>query len=169
MADNETIADIIAAKRRLAAEMEKALGDQHASVEMLKDDADRIEAAHKRELSKNVSKNGADFGQLGGAAKLREAVDAIISGYEKSDLCDMNYGEWCHDSANICVNVPLCKAIHEARTALAAPARNCDKYATVKEATEAFARERQDMPHPCPDFTFSRWLLTPVKKEGGAK
>ena len=84
MADNETIADIIAAKRRLAAEMEKALGDQHASVEMLKDDADRIEAAHKRELSKHVSKNGADFGQLGGAAKLREAVDAIISGISSS-------------------------------------------------------------------------------------
>ena len=47
---HETIADIIAAKRRLAAEMGKALGDQHASVEMLKDDADRIEAAHKLEV-----------------------------------------------------------------------------------------------------------------------
>ena len=67
---------------------------------------DRLEAAHKRER--------------GDSAKLREAVDAIISGYENADLCDMNYGEWCHDPANVCVNVPLCKAIHEARAVLAA-------------------------------------------------
>ena len=40
--------------------------------------SDRLEAAHKRELSKNVSKNGADFGQLGNAAKLREAVKAVV-------------------------------------------------------------------------------------------
>ena len=33
--------------------------------------------AHIRELSKNVSKNGADFGQLGDAAKLREALKHI--------------------------------------------------------------------------------------------
>lgn len=51
MADNETTADIIAKKRRLAAEMEKALGDQHSSVEMLKDDADRLEAAQRRDCA----------------------------------------------------------------------------------------------------------------------
>ena len=31
--------------------------------------ADRLDTAHKREMSKNASKNGADFGQLGNAAK----------------------------------------------------------------------------------------------------
>lgn len=61
MAEHETISDIIAKKRTLAAEMEKALGDQHSSVEMLKDDADRLEAALKRER--------------GDCAKLREALD----------------------------------------------------------------------------------------------
>lgn len=60
MANNETIADIIARKRRLAAEMEKTLGDQHSSVEMLKDDADRLEAAYKRELD-GLKKQVADL------------------------------------------------------------------------------------------------------------
>ena len=59
--------------------------------------------------------------ERGDCAKLREALEAIISGYKNADLCDMNYGERCHDPANVCVNVPLCKAIHEARAALAAP------------------------------------------------
>lgn len=51
-ADNsksKTLADIVAAKRRLAAEMAKSLGDQHSSVESLIWEADRIEAAAKRE------------------------------------------------------------------------------------------------------------------------
>ena len=53
--------------------------------------------------------------------------------------------------------------------ALRMPPRNCDRFATVKDAAIAFARERQDAPHPCPDFTFSAWLLAPAKKkEGGA-
>ena len=47
----EKIADIVAEKRLRAAEMEKTLGDQHSFVESLKDDADRIEAAWKREKS----------------------------------------------------------------------------------------------------------------------
>ena len=49
MNEQETIAYIIAEKRLRAAEMEKTLGDQHSFVESLKDDADRLEAAHKRE------------------------------------------------------------------------------------------------------------------------
>ena len=50
MNEQETIDDIIAEKRLRAAEMEKTLGDQHSFVESLKNDADRIEAAWKREI-----------------------------------------------------------------------------------------------------------------------
>ena len=49
--------------------------------------ADRIEAAHRREMSKIVSKNGADFGQLGDAAAMRERdemLDALV-----------RIGNWC--------------------------------------------------------------------------
>ena len=68
MADtHETIADIIAEMRGMG-NYQRYSGD-HARVL-----AGRLEAAHKRELSKNASKNGGDFGQLGDAAKLREAL-----------------------------------------------------------------------------------------------
>lgn len=50
------------------------------------------------------------------------------------------------------------------------PRRNCDRFDTVKDAAIAFARERQDAPQPCPDFTFSTWLLAPAtEQEGSAK
>ena len=68
---------------------------------------------------------------------MRDALEAIISGYEKSDFCYLNYGEWCHDPANFCANVALCKAIHEARAALAEPPRNCD-VGTPDEQSERF-------------------------------
>ena len=145
--------------------------------------ADRIEAAHKREMSKNASKNGADFGQLGNAAKLREALEAIISGYENADLCDMNYGEWCHDPANVCVNVPLCKAIHEARAALAEPVKNCE-VGTAEEQDERFHRfcvmQRKGSCAGCPDPVGGRTVANGIREcalvwaqmpyeEGGAK
>ena len=157
MADKkqETIADVVRKIRNEISELRKVSPNVRSiAADWWEARADEIEAAHKRELSKNTSKNGADFGQLGDAAKLREALITIRDKAHEQYVNDYGIDTvWIQDVAN---------------AALAAPARNCDKYATVKEATEAFARE-QDMPHPCPDFTFSRWLLTPVKKEGGAK
>ena len=140
----ETIADIIAEKRRRAEVIERDRAEKMKRGEMTSDqyarelvadirrEADRLEAARKREMA-TAEKSSA----VGDRAKIREALEAIISGYEKSDLCDMNYGEWCHDPANICVNVPLCKAIHEARAALAAPPRNCD-VGTAEEQAERY-------------------------------
>ena len=58
----------------------------------------------------------------------------------------------------------LCRAKKVVDVALSAPPRNCDRFATVKDAAIAFARERQDAPHPCPDFTFSVWLFAPATK-----
>lgn len=85
----ETIEDIIAEKRRRADEIERDCAEKMKRGEMISDcyarelvadirrEADRLEAALKRELSKNASKNGADFGQLGDVAKLREALEFI--------------------------------------------------------------------------------------------
>ena len=103
---HETIADIIAAKRRLAAEMEKALGDQHASVEMLKDDADRIDAA-----------------------KLREALITIRDKAHEQYVNDNGIDTvWIQDVAN---------------AALAAPARNCDRFLTLDDAKHAYSEYLQ--------------------------
>lgn len=78
MADNETTTDIIAWLR-------KPREGENAYLTLWRDEiADRLEAALKRELSKNVSKNGDDFGQLGDAAKLREALKTVkryLDGY----------------------------------------------------------------------------------------
>ena len=159
MADtHETIADIVAEIRDMADDAGEFWRDQE-DAHLL---ANRIEAAHKRER--------------GDAAKLREALEAIISGYENADLCDMNYGEWCHDPANVCVNVPLCKAIHEARAALSAPPRNCDRFATAEEAIEYHKRtncaERRHCAYhdgcPTDGSCVVNWLYAEAQ-EGGAK
>ena len=114
--------------------------------------------------------------------KLRGALEAIISGYENADLCDMNYGEWCHDPANVCVNVPLCKAIHEARAALAEPVKNCE-VGTVGQQDERFiafcnrhfnAVGLCDKACPCRDFNMIGgacsivWAQMPYE-EGGTR
>ena len=53
-----------------------------------------------------------------------------------------------------------------ATTALTTPPRNCDMFATVKDAAIGFSKLRNN-PHPCPDFVFSEWLLA-IAEEGGA-
>lgn len=53
-----------------------------------------------------------------------------------------------------------------ATTALTTPPRNCDRFATVKDAAIEFSKLRNN-PHPCPDFVFSEWLLA-IAEEGGA-
>ena len=108
--------------------------------------ADRIEVAHSRELATTEK-----VSVVGNAAMLREALAAIISGYEKADLCDKHYGEWCHDPAIACANAPLCKAIHAARAALAEPPRECDRFADDLQADglhEAFVKHCNDCDCP---------------------
>lgn len=87
-------------------------------------EADRLEAALKREMSKNASKNGADFGQLGNAAKLREALEKIVEILNR---------EWdAHRETSAMWEIrDICTA------ALAAPPRNCDAL-SAQEQTEKF-------------------------------
>ena len=115
------------------------------------------------ELSKARPNNAADFGQFGNAAAMREALEHA-SYFLRRHYTGAVYapdGEtliYCEDVAKI------------VDAALSAPPRNCDRFATVKDAAIAFARERQDAPQPCPDFTFSAWLFAlATEKEGGAK
>ena len=80
--------------------------------------ADRLEAALKRELSKICPKTGADFGQLGDCAKLREVLKTVkryFDGYT--------------------VNVPEMR--RQVDAALAAPPRNCD-VGTEEEQQDRF-------------------------------
>lgn len=77
--------------------------------------------AHRRELSKNTSKNGVDFGQLGNAAKLREALERLRE-WAALDLNENTYIE--QKSGNY---LKLIKGVLKiANAAISAPPRNCD-------------------------------------------
>ena len=120
---NETIADIIAEIRRDA--------NVHCSIptKYLNAYANRLEAAHRREMSKNVSKNGADFGQLGDVAKLRAALEKCADWGEQidhqlgsSDETVYTFrGERC-----LAHNISECARAALAAPATTAPMRNCD-------------------------------------------
>lgn len=174
MADtHETIADIIAEKRRRADKIERDVAEKMKRGEMVSDcyarelvadirrEADRFDAAHKRErakieadalavggiveaarkseLSKNASKNWADFGQLGDAAKLRGVLETLRE--LLGDLLRLGDAEYHDDFSNFCNIIDA---------ALAAPPRNCD----VGTAEEQHARfvsycDRCDCPMGC--------------------
>jgi hypothetical protein len=88
--------------------------------------ANRLEAAHKRELAKIVSKNWADSGRLGDAAKLREAMLSI-----KADILKRRSENfWYITDSDI---------LEKIDAALAASPRNCD-VGTAKEQNARFER-----------------------------
>ena len=179
---NETIADIVAEKRRRADEIERdvsakmksgeMVSDQYARevIENLRREADRIEAAHKREVQDALDTGGyveacrARKKSVGNAAKLREVVE----------LCD----KIIHDGTIVC----NCDIVDEARIkikeVLSAPPRNCDVYPSVAEARNAFICEQCE--HPCGDCTVCdddyalcrpcgiKWLFAPATEQKGA-
>ena len=134
MNDNETTADVIAAMRDEAAradmEQEYSIDD---AAEMMREFAWRFEAAHKREkaaieadalaVGGMVAAAAEKPSAVGNAAKLREALKAICG------LCDGLTPTW--DGA-----VGRIKDMADA--ALAAPPRNCDRFASAEEAWDAY-------------------------------
>ena len=161
---HETIADIIAEKRRQADKIERNCAEMMKRGKMISDsfvrelvadirrEANRLEAAQKREA--------------GDAAKLREALKAI------GGLCAGLMPTW--DGA-------VGRIKDMAETALAAPPRNCDRFATVDEARKAHEAicEKYDECRHCPLNNeehygafdcFEAWLFAPAtEKEGEAK
>ncbi len=157
----ETVDDIIAEKRRRAEEIERDCAEKMKRGEMVSDcyarelvadirrEADRLEAAHRRER--------------GNSAALREALEAA----------ELGLFWWQSGSMNRDKHRALIATI---KAALAAPPRNCDIYFTeeaVGAATvtvrDCGACSRIDMEAPCV-FCMVRWLLAPAQeKEGDAK
>ena len=88
----------------------------------------------------------------GNAAALREALADFVEAYEEDSDIDIEI---------------MSKAYEKAKSALSAPPRNYDRFNSVKDAAIAFARERQDAPYPCPDFTFSAWLFATATEQKG--
>lgn len=90
MNEQETIADIIA-EMRIFKCCNLETGELELCNAIANYLADRLEAARNRELSKNASKKGADFGQLGDVAKLREAISTLRTALKeiRNDVLDM--------------------------------------------------------------------------------
>ena len=194
MADEkkETIADIAAEKRRRADKIEREVEAKMKSggtvldlfmrelSSDLRKEADRIEAAHRREVA-TAEKSSV----VGNAAKVREALEALIPVAEHG-LSARTYSLNCTVGAT---NVKAARALVEqakeaitdARAALAAPPRNCD----VGTAEEQEARYKNNcgkgIPNctECKTFAFKKerhmkcdckfvWAQMPYE-EGGAK
>lgn len=145
MADKkqETIEDVVRKIRNEIAELRRVSPNvRSVAADWWEARADEIEAAHKRELSKNTSKNGADFGQLGDAAKLREAVGYILK-YADCAACRDHDEHTRHYIDQI---------RKWAQSALAAPPRNCDRYNDATKAMAELKRRHHECAedsHPC--------------------
>lgn len=129
--------------------------------------ADRIEAAAERErverefahknveeaLSAEISIRDEKIKQSapGNAAVLREALERIVG-----------WCEGCHADAceKVCRPGLTSESIHAALAALAAPARNCDRFSTAEEAYAAW-QKHNSLTAICD------WLFAPA--EGGAE
>jgi hypothetical protein len=169
---HETTADIIAEMRRRAEEIERDCAEKMKRGEMVSDcyarelvadirrEADRLEAAHKRELIE-VATRAATQGvkltnekyanmPIGNSAALREALKAA----------ELGLFRWQSGSISRDEHRELVATI---KTALAEPPRNCDRY-SHDEALQVWSSEKENECNGC----FDEWLYE-IAKEGGAK
>ena len=169
MADNETIADIIAEKRRRAEEIERDCAEKMKRGEMFSDryareliadirrEADRLEAAHRREREAITPKSNPDWKDICAKCKDGDIEPNYCEYYEEPNGCNSPiYGE--HPTAKkslvvgdcakmrealsaaldmifdlqVCNRSPIANSVYAVRrkikAALAAPPRNCDRF-----------------------------------------
>ena len=171
MADTqETIADIIAEMRN------RAKRPDFVSQDVLKSCADRLDAARKREAAFHAMTCeandrlrehlqialDADKRERGDCAKLREAC-ANIAAYARSAQCH---------ATDAHILGYLSQIEMWACAALAAPMRNCDRFASAEEAWDAYdawveSYRSKGKTEPYNEFG---WLFAPAtEQEGGAK
>ena len=170
----ETLADIVAEIRANNCFLPDDNQSPTSTAGDMKRYADRIEAAAKREgiLRDTVSFHCGDcvkFGfdcdaakMVGNAAKLREVLERLLDYWSR---CDVTYP-------------PERRLRDMALSALAAPPRNCDRFATAEDAYKAFSSYCFNRPSEgkcvgCPivgeggkSNCFGAWLMA-AAQEGG--
>ena len=128
----KTVDNILRGMRRLADEAER--GDCYdlrgLGTDSLRSYADLIEEAMKRELEATRDKSS----QVGNAAAMREALEALVGVIDK---CDSGDPLWWH------IGAKGVKPLKDARAALSAPPRNCD----IMDWRTAWAKWRTEC-HP---------------------
>lgn len=158
---NETTEEAVAALRRYADFVQKHSGEITVGHDALREYAARIEAAAKQEAidaELKWTRIGYDERKAeekrahGNSAEMREALI-----YVRDLMRRVKDGDRVSSFAFLGV----------VEHALAAPARNCDRFQTAKDAVEGYiaAHPHDDEPDAS---TYGSWLFAPAK-EGGAE
>ena len=202
MNEQKTIVDIIAEKRRVAERIRNSPSivpgrqwDQQAEIKSLADEADRLEAAHKREkaaieadalaVGGMVAATAEKSSAVGDAAAMREALEKATERLIRIVGCDHytfhRNKHHCDFKTTIgeCRNKNICETIFKAQSALAAPPRNCDVL-KLREgrpcdmADQVWRAYKQSHMGSyldvCDLLRCIGWLLSPAtEQEGGAK
>ena len=181
MSEHETIADIIAEMRALS----NPISDGIIAIDG-RSIADRLEAAHKRELDalneqitdlrqqrdlwskraaelvEKCNEQYAKLKQVGNAAKLREALEHI-----KDRLPHMlQYMRVHWEDASAGGYFDELMLVTDA--ALSAPPRNCDLSKVVEDPWRAWLDDESNWEDGNPKLEIHDWLLAPAtEKEGG--
>ena len=172
--DNERIADIVAEMRR-AYKHDGVTGSVIVPKFLMLEFADRIEAAHRREIHAEYINTVSDMQKIvhvGNAARLREALEPMPSLLEWLVVNAMPLG--------IEDMVPkLRERLKLAKDALDAPQRNCDRFAmehAAYAAHKAWCEARQPHCNPGRDLScqecadcFAQWLFDPATPEKGGR
>ena len=149
---HETTADVIAEMRGIR-------------VREFQDYADRLEAAIKRERAK-IEADALEVGGIVEAEHRRECGDMAKLREFARLVSHMNDDGYWNGSASVCALVGKAKA------ALAAPPRNCDKYATYNDAMQAFdafVREQGKLGFINLYTESFKWLLATATEKKGVK
>jgi hypothetical protein len=173
----ETLAAILAEMRDFADHRAADAGGERPGIELLRSYADRIEAAAERERDEDrqlaaIAESDEAFARCarcdrpervpGNAAALREALEKLADAVR-------NYFGWddapaVHDRDD--PTAYFCSEMSAALAALAAPARNCDRFATAEEAVVAFADHLRAWENA--HGIYSEYPNHPVKVPAGA-
>ena len=151
----KTVDNILRGMRRIADEEER--GDCYdlrgLGTDSLRSYADLIEEAMKRELEATRDKSS----QVGNAAAMREALEALVCVIDK---CDSGDPLWWH------IGAKGVKPLKDARAALSAPPRNCDLLSDTQEALAAIHEDRCYVNNPIDERRLTvEWLFDEAKGE----
>ena len=172
----ETVADIMSEMREYADSMEKHLlyDLRECATDYLRVLADRIEDAVNRQFRdaakmipheevavskmETTTPTSEKSSAVGNAAAMREALDMLLGLFdselvEYSDSCDTS------DTAQIQY------VIDKANAALSAPPRNCDRFATLDDARNAFFADYVPDETCSSAAAFAIWIFDEVKGE----
>ena len=154
MSNNKTLADIAREMRTYFQSQKRNGNPEHRPWhQVLSDWADRIdEALAQNEAPQMVSKlDSAPC--TGNASAMREALEVV-----REDLWSLMGSS----SESLRSNI-ACEMSRKIRAALAAPPRNCDRFATVDEAKAEWLRTNAKLLSSTGLMPFESWLFAPAE------